>query len=94
MGGGATAYCSNLLINGKRANRERHCDQVDHSFKRWAAGTNRYVYCKDPAYNNYDCLASVEGLVFTLMGAGAATRVVISLVGGGSLSVAAIWQSC
>ncbi|MFB0632291.1 hypothetical protein [Streptomyces sp. AB3(2024)] len=94
MGGGATAYCSNLLINGKRANREMHYDQVDHSFKRWAAGTNRYVYCKDPAYNNYDCLASVEGLVFTLMGAGAATRVVISLVGGGSLSVAAIWQSC
>lgn len=94
MGGGAPTWCNNLTINGQRANWELHYDEVGHSFKVWASGIHRYVYCKDPAYNDYTCLASVEGMVFTLLGAGGAARAVISLAGGGAFGAVAIWDAC
>ncbi|GAA3080286.1 hypothetical protein GCM10020000_77680 [Streptomyces olivoverticillatus] len=94
MGGGAPTACNNLTVNGQRVNWEEHYNEVDHSFKVWSPGIHRYVYCQDPAYNDYTCLASVEGMVFTLLGAGGAARAVISLAGGGSLGAVAIWDAC
>lgn len=94
FGGTTTNFCARLRVNGQNKSWEMHYDKVDHSFAVWAPGINRTVYCKDPSFNNYDCLAATEGLVFTLIGGGVAWRAALSLAGGGALSAAAIWQSC
>lgn len=93
-GGTTTNFCNNLRVNGEKRSWEMHYDKVDHSFEVYAPGIHRNVYCKDPAFNNLDCLASVTGLVFTFMGAGLATRAVISFAGGSAFGVGAIWESC
>jgi hypothetical protein len=93
-GGGATNYCAKVKVNGQFVGWRMYYTKVSHSFQVWGSGIGRTVWCQDPNYSNYNCLAAVEGLAFALMGGGVATRAALSLVGGGTLSDAAIWTSC
>jgi hypothetical protein len=98
-GGTGANYCGSIKINGKKTSPNdwsAYGQKVNHSVrvKVSTPPTTETQWCVRQSLAASDCLLAAEGLAFTLLGVGAEVRVVVSVVGGGVISIAGLWESC
>lgn len=95
-GGTGANFCGSIKINGKATSPNdwvAYGHKVGQSVRVTPPSAGFSEWCVKQSFNP-DCLLSVEGLAFTLLGVGAEARAVISVAGGGALSIAAIFTAC
>jgi hypothetical protein len=93
-GGTAGAYCHDLTVNGQPIDWEMYYSPVSHSIPVSLKNIGMTVYCKDPSWDNYDCIGAIDGLAFTLFGAGIELRAVIAAAGGLAVTLPGTWSAC